>query len=113
MGFAPERQSFLKSVFRPMAPSAATIRNLLTDFMVEISVTGNSSKLANTDMPIKPKINQGKMDLMLTLTALLSAFCFLLKCRLMAANTSTAGMMDKVLVSFTMVAKSPAASLKA
>ena len=35
------------------------------------------------------------------------------RCRLMAENASTAGMMASVRVSLTMVAKSPAASLKA
>ena len=44
--------------------------------------------------------------------ALCGCFLFLSR-RLMAAKTRTVGMMARVLVSLTMVAKSPAASLKA
>ena len=114
IGFAPERQRDLKSVFRPMAARAATIRNLLMVFNAAAVPAGIRPKEVSADMARKPKINHGKMDLMLTFTAVPSAACaFRFRCTLMAANARTAGMMERVRVSFTMVAKSPAASLNA
>ena len=114
IGFAPERQRDLKSVFRPMAARAATIRNLLMVFNAAAVPAGIRPKEVSADMARKPKINHGKMDLMLTFTAVPSAACaFRFRCTLMAANARTAGMMARVRVSFTMVAKSPAASLNA
>ena len=65
-------------------------------------------------MAKKPRMNHGKTDFMLTFT-LAPSLCASLRLsrRLMAAKTRTVGMMARVLVSLTMVAKSPAASLKA
>ena len=113
MGLAPDLQRDLKLVFKPIAARAATIKNLLTVFIAAVKAAGRRPMLVKPDITRKKTINQGKMDLMLTFADLLSAFCFFLIWRLIAAKTRTAGMMERVLVSFTMVAKSPAASLKA
>lgn len=97
-----------------MAARAATIRNLLMVFNAAAVPAGIRPKEVSADMARKPKINHGKMDLMLTFTAVPSAACaFRFRCTLIAANARTAGMMARVRVSFTMVAKSPAASLNA
>lgn len=112
-GFAPERQRALKSVFRPMAASAATIKNLLASLSIEAAFAGIRPRLVRPDMARKPRMNHGKILEMLTFAADAPACSFFLICRLIAENASTAGMMDSVRVSLTMVAKSPAASLKA
>ena len=113
MGLAPERQSDLKLVFRPMAARAATIRNLLMVFRPETSPAGRRPRLVSRDMARNARMNQGKMERMRTLTPLAWALSFFFRCRLMAAKTRTAGMIASVRVSLTIVAKSPAASLKA
>lgn len=97
-----------------MAASAATIRNLLTDFSAEASASGMSPRLVRPDMARKPRMNHGNTDLQFTLTAAPSAAAsFFFTWTPIAANTNTDGMMASVRVSFTIVAKSPAASLKA
>ena len=113
MGFAPERHSARKSVFKPIAASAATIKNLLMLFSTAASAAGISLRLVSADIAKKPRMNQGKIERMRTFTPSPGCCCFCFTCRPMAANTSTAGMIASVRVSFTMVAKSPAASLKA
>ena len=114
IGFAPDLQRALKSVLMPMAASAATMRNLLTDLSAAARLAGMRPRLVRPDMAKKPRMNHGKTDFMLTLTLAPSADAsFFLSRRLMAAKTRTVGMIARVLVSLTMVAKSPAASLNA
>ena len=79
IGLAPDLYSFLKSVFSPIAARAAIIRNLLTDFIAPVSAAGSKPKLVRPDIAKNPKINQGKMDLMLTFAALLLASLFLFR----------------------------------
>lgn len=80
-----------------MAARAATIRNLLMVFNAAAVPAGIRPKEVSADMARKPKINHGKMDLMLTFTAVPSAACaFRFRCTLMAANARTAGMMARV-----------------
>ena len=115
IGFAPDLHRSAKLVLRPMAASAATIRNLLMLLSVAARGAGMTPREHKIDIARKPRINHGKTDFMLTLTPWLplcaASFCF--RRMLMAAKTSTVGMMASVRVSLTIVAKSPAASLKA
>ena len=76
---------------------------------------GMTPTLHRMDIARKPRMNHGNTDFILTLTPWLPlcAAAFFLRCTLMAAKTSTVGMMASVRVSLTIVAKSPAASLKA
>ena len=55
----------LKDVLSPMAANALTIRNLLMLFVSETNPAGIVKMLAITDIPTKPKINQGKIFAML------------------------------------------------
>ena len=103
----------MKLVFKPIAARAAIIRNLLILLRPETSTAGKSPRLVSMDMARNPRMNHGKIEQMRTLTPSAWDFCFFFRCRLMAANDNTAGIMARVLVSLTMVAKSPAASLKA
>ena len=114
IGFAPDLQRALKSVFSPTAPSAATMRNLLSVLSAEETEPGMRPRLVSPDKARKPRMNHGKTDFMLTFTeASAPAASFFLSFRLMTAKTRTVGIMERVRVSLTMVAKSPAASLKA
>ena len=115
IGFAPDLHSAAKFVLRPMAASAATIRNLLMLLSVVARPAGMTPTLHRMDIARKPRMNHGNTDFILTLTpwSPLCAAAFFLRCTLMAAKTSTVGMMASVRVSLTIVAKSPAASLKA
>ena len=103
-------------MFRPIAASALTIRNLLTLFVPETNSAGSATILATTDMATKPRINQGNIFLMLKLAFSSSGFllffrasCFFRR-REINANVITVGMMESVLVNLTIVAKSPAPS---
>ena len=115
IGFAPDLHRSAKLVLRPMAASAATIRNLLMLLSVAARPAGMTPTLHRMDIARKPRMNHGNTDFILTLTPwsplCAAAFCF--RRMLMAAKTSTVGMMASVRVSLTIVAKSPAASLKA
>ena len=77
-----------KDVLRPIAASAQTIRNLLTDFVPLTTAAGIENTLATTDIARKPRINQGKIFENLTFiftddespSARLSSFFFNLIC---------------------------------
>ena len=114
MGLAPDLHSLEKSVLSPIAARAATIRNLLIVFRMDAVEVGIRPMLQRSDMARKPRMNHGKTDFMLTFAELFrAAASFFFRCMLITEKTSTVGMMARVLVSLTMVAKSPAASLKA
>ena len=112
MGFAPDLHNLAKLVFSPMAARAHTIKNLLTVLNTLATSAGTSPRLRSPERARKPRMNQGNTDRIRTCTVPAPA-AFFFKCMLMAANTSTVGMIARVRVSFTMAAKSPAASLKA
>ena len=67
MGRIPDFFILAKEVFRPMAARAHTIRNLLTVLVLATMAVGIETKLATTDMARKPRINQGKIFLILKL----------------------------------------------
>ena len=91
---------------KPMAASAATIRNLLILLSVVARPAGMTPTLHRMDIARKPRMNHGNTDFILTLTpwSPLCAAAFFLRCTLMAAKISTVGMMASVRVSLTMVA---------
>ena len=99
-----------------MAARALTIRNLLTLFVPVTTAAGMGRRLATMDIARNPKINHGNILESLKLafrsppSALLAIASFLLILSWMSEKVTTVGMMASVLVSFTMVAKSPAAS---
>ena len=106
-------------MFKPIAASAQTIRNLLRAFVPDITVAGIGKILAMQDMITKPIINQGNIFLMLKFALMELSFWHValasLRFRLswINAKAMTVGIMASVLVSFTIVAKSPAPSEKA
>lgn len=65
IGRIPAFFIFEKEVFKPIAASAQTIRNLLRAFVPDITVAGIGKILAMQDMITKPIINQGNIFLML------------------------------------------------
>lgn len=65
IGRIPAFFIFEKEVFKPIAASAQTIRNLLRAFDPDITVAGIGKILAMQDMITKPIINQGNIFLML------------------------------------------------
>src|SRR5690554_4474900 len=99
----------------PMAARAVTIRNLLIFFNPEVSAAGKNPKLLSNDMPANASINHGNKEVIFTLLqtgSLLSALSALMRI-LINEKTITVGIMESVRVSFTIVAKFPAASLYA
>ena len=84
-------------MFKPMAANAHTIRNLLALLVPDTTAAGIGNTLATIDIARNPRINQGNIFAMLKFA--FSSLPFLLFAR--------------VLVSFTIVAKSPAPSEKA
>ena len=108
-----------KEVFKPIADKAQTMRNLLARFVAETRAAGIGNKLATMDIARKPRMNQGKILAMLKFALrslpfwLLEMASFRLMRSWIKAKTTTVGMIASVLVSFTMVAKSPAPSEKA
>ena len=119
MGFAPAFFMLEKDVFSPMAASAQTMRNLLVFLVIATNSAGMEIRLATITIAKNPKMNQGNTLLNLKFALRSDADCafanasFFLIRSWMSAKVSTVGMMASVLVSFTMVAKSPAASEKA
>lgn len=114
MGFRPALRMSEKLVFRPMAANAVTMRNLLISLSTEATEAGMYPRLFTPHRARKPRMNHGKTDFILTLTADGSpAASFFFTCMTMRAKISTVGMIASVRVSFTIVAKSPACSLKA
>ena len=105
----------LKLVFKPMAASAATIRNLLAVLAADETAGEINPTLLQTATARNPAINQGNREIKLILACTwppepLARASFLFMLTSMSANTITVGIMASVRVSFTMVAKSPAAS---
>ena len=114
MGFRPALRMSEKLVFRPMAANAVTMRNLLISLSTEATEAGMKPRLFTPHRARKPRMNHGKTDFILTLTADGSpAASFFFTCMPMRAKISTVGIIASVRVSFTIVAKSPACSLKA
>ena len=99
---------------KPIAASAVTIKNLLVPFRIPDAVAGIKPTLFKIANNKNPPINHGIIFIRFTFCPLLTAFnsfCFM---RVpMYAKTKTVGMIAIVLVSFTIVAKSPAISEKA
>lgn len=96
-----------------MPARAMTIRNLLMSLKVWPTLSGMKPAVLMTVRAKKPKINQG-------ITFVKENFAFSCLCSsldfmwaLIRAKTMTVGMMTRVRVSLTMVAKSPAPSEKA
>ena len=119
MGRMPDFFMLANEVFKPIAARAETMKNLLADLVCTSTGDGMVKMLATTDIATKATINQGKIfqRLKFAFNSLsLSPLIFAslrLRARLIKAKIKTVGMMESVLVSFTMVAKSPAASEKA
>ena len=116
IGLIPDFFISLKLVPNPIAASAVIIRNLLNSFAPEESAAGITPKLLVIASAINPMINHGNSVHTLTFFAAslpTARLFFLIVCRLMNEKISTVGIMDSVRVSFTIVAKSPAASEKA
>ena len=61
IGRMPAFFSFAKDVFNPIAAKALTIRNLLTLFVPDTISAGMEKTLATTDIARKPRINHGKI----------------------------------------------------
>ena len=61
--------SFAKDVFKPIAANALTIRNLLTLFVSDTTTVGMGSKLATIDIAKNPRMNQGKILVILKFIA--------------------------------------------
>ena len=119
MGRMPAFFMLENEVFSPIAASAQTIKNLLIFLVTATAAAGMEKMLATVAIAKKPKINHGKILVSLKFALIPSpdsAFANA-SLRLMfswiSANTTTVGMIASVRVSFTMVAKSPAASEKA
>ena len=70
MGRMPDFFMSLKEVFNPIAASAHTIKNLLTDLEVETTAVGMGKILAMMDIAKNPKINQGKIFAILKLAVM-------------------------------------------
>ena len=119
IGRIPDFFMLEKEVFKPMAAKALTMRNLLTVFVPDTTAVGIENMLATIDIARKPRINQGNIFAILkfAFNARPSLLCarasFFFKRSCINAKVTTVGMMASVLVSFTIVAKSPAASEKA
>lgn len=64
MGRMPAFFMLAKEVFRPMAASAQTIRNLLADLVPLTTCAGIGKMLATMDIARKPRMNQGNIFLM-------------------------------------------------
>lgn len=75
MGRIPDFFMLAKDVLRPIAARAQTIRNLLVALVAQTTSAGIEMMLATIDMARNPRINQGKIFLMLkfALSSLLSA----------------------------------------
>ena len=113
MGAKPDFFISLKLVLSPIAASADTIKNLLTSFIPEETACGITPKLLITARARNPRINQGIIlvspNFALTASPPAPAALRLMRA-FMSANAITVGIIESVRVSFTIVAKSPAAS---
>ena len=89
------------------------MRNLLRSLRKAETAAGISPTLLKSARPRKPRINHGKSVSTLTRSPSTATFMRHFSRTLMTEKINTVGMMDSVRVSLTMVAKSPAASLKA
>ena len=96
---------------KPIAAKAVTIKNLLVLLIMLDATTGMQPTLFKIANNRKPPMNQGIIFTRFTFRPLFAAFnsfCFI---RVpIYAKTKTVGIMAIVLVSFTIVAKSPAIS---
>lgn len=61
MGRMPDFFILEKEVFRPMAASAHTIRNLLVALVPDTTAVGMGNRLATRAIAKKPRMNQGKI----------------------------------------------------
>ena len=118
IGLVPDFFILENDVLSPIAAKAQTIRNLLVRFVKETTDAGTVNMLATMAIPKNPRMNQGNIfvNLKFILTSDEPAFAKLslvLMRNWIRANTSTVGIIERVLVNLTIVAKSPAASEKA
>lgn len=119
IGLMPDFFISLNEVLSPIAASAQTIKNLLTDLVAETTSVGIENILAIIAIAKNPKMNHGKILVKLKLVLIsFSSFpafmaSFLFKFIWIKAKVKTVGMIESVRVSLTIVAKSPAASEKA
>ena len=108
-----------KDVFKPMAANAHTIRNLLALLVPDTTAAGIGNTLATIDIARNPRINQGNIFAMLKFAFSSLPFWLFARASLRLrrsctkAKVITVGIIARVLVSFTIVAKSPAPSEKA
>ena len=96
-------------VLSPIAASALTIKNLLMLLECDTTAEGMVKILATIDIATKPKINQGKRFIILTFLSVTLMFSFLFNLKLINVKTNTVGIMQRVLVSFTVTALSKVA----
>ena len=107
IGFPPFLIRLTRLVLRPIAAIAMVIRNLPKLTIGLLMVAGIPVTVLMTAASRKNRINQGKILARLKLPL---AFCFSLRERY-KASTKVIGMMARVRVNFTMVAKVKAVSL--
>ena len=65
IGRIPDFFILEKEVLRPIAAKAQTIRNLLALLVSDTTAAGRGNALATIDIARKPRINQGKIFVML------------------------------------------------
>ena len=116
IGLIPDFFISDSEVFSPIAARAQTIKNLLT-FFVEVTISaGMGNTLEAITIAKNPKMNHGKIFVSLKFilrSSVDSDFAnasFFFKRKEMKAKVITVGIIASVLVNFTIVAKSPAAS---
>ena len=86
MGFAPVFTSLTRSVLRPMAAIAITIKNLLAFFKKPVTAAGMGNTVVTTEARTKKRTNQGNIIFRLTFVPLPSA---LFSSRLVRTKAST------------------------
>src|SRR5699024_6338564 len=93
------------------------MKKRLASFKRTDAAAGITPRLFNMAMPTNSKMNHGNKDVKETLFCSVCsvpvATCFWFTLNWIQLNTKTVGIMDKVRVNLTIVAKSPAASEKA
>ena len=110
IGRMPDFFNLEKDVFKPIAARAHTIKNLLVVFVPDTTAAGIVNTLATMDIARKPRINQGKILVILKFAFKSPAFpqvaraSFLLSLSCINAKIITVGIMERVLVSLTIVA---------
>lgn len=110
MGFPPVLINLTMLVFRPIAPMAIIMKNLLKSFKGVVTDEGSDNTVVNTEASTKKRIKIGKtfvklIPLLCTVLPPESIF-FLSFCTLINPRTNVIGMMARVLVNLTVTAVS-------